>query len=184
MGNAIETLTADGQNITVDVTVRSRPNFKELWWLHQNLGKDYVEKIIVPLVRSVVREVIAGYTVSAIYSEDRRVIATKISKALEDEMAKYKLVLTEFLLDEVTFSRAYQNAIEEKQQARIELDTKDNIIVEKENERDAIITRAEGDAAAIALKVESLNRYGRSYLDLKKAQILGKRTRLIFEEKF
>ena len=138
LGNSIDTLTADGQGISVDVTVRARPDFKELWWLHKELGKDsynsYVNKIINPAVRSIVREVIAGYTVSAIYSEDRRVIAENISKAIEDKLAKYKVVLTEFLLDKVTFSEAYQNAIEEKQKARIELDTKDNIIVEKQNE--------------------------------------------------
>ena len=86
LGNSIDTLTADGQGISVDVTVRARPDFKELWWLHKELGKDsynsYVNKIINPAVRSIVREVIAGYTVSAIYSEDRRVIAENISKAI------------------------------------------------------------------------------------------------------
>ncbi|MCH2227730.1 MAG: prohibitin family protein [Candidatus Caenarcaniphilales bacterium] len=185
LGNSIDTLTADGQGISVDVTVRARPDFKELWWLHKELGKDsynsYVNKIINPAVRSIVREVIAGYTVSAIYSEDRRVIAENISKAIEDKLAKYKVVLTEFLLDKVTFSEAYQNAIEEKQKARIELDTKDNIIVEKQNERDAIITRAEGEAQAIRLKVNALNRYGKSYVKFKKAQILGKRAKLVID---
>ena len=84
-------------------------------------------------------------------------------------------------MDKVTFSEAYQNAIEEKQKARIELDTKDNIIVEKQNERDAIITRAEGEAQAIRLKVNALNRYGKSYVKFKKAQILGKRAKLVID---
>lgn len=185
MGASINTLTSDGQNISVEVTVRARPDFKELWWLHQNLGDDsyesYVEKIITPVVRSLVREVIAGYTVSAIYSEDRRVIAESISKSLESNLAKYKIVLTEFLLDEVTFSDAYQNAIEEKQKARIELDTKDNIIVEEENKRDAVITKAQGEAAAINLKVQALAN-NPSYIKFRKAQILGERTRMVFSD--
>lgn len=186
LGDSIHTLTSDGQNISVDVTVRARPDFKELWWLHQNLGDDtfnsYVEKIIAPSVKSLVREVISGYTVSAIYSEDRRAIADKISKELTEKLAAYKIVLSEFLLDEVTFSPAYQSAIEDKQRARIELDTKDNIIVEEENKRDAVITKAQGEAEAIRLKVDSLAR-NPSYIDFRKAQILGKRTRLILDDK-
>ncbi len=186
LGNSIDTLTSDGQNISVDVTVRARPDFKQLWWLHQQIGNDtynsYVNKVINPIVRSVVREVIAGYTVSAIYSEDRRIIAEKISKALDRHLSKYKIVLTEFLLDEVAFSEAYQRAIEEKQRARIELDTKDNVIVEKQNERDAVITRAEGEAEAIKLKVDALNRFGNSYVKFRKAQVLGKRTKLIIDD--
>ena len=186
MGSSISTLTADGQNITVDVTVRARPDFKELWWLHQNLGKDrlnsYVEKIIAPVTRSLVRQIIAGYTVSAIYSEDRRAIADKISKVLEKELVDYRIVLTEFLLDEVTFSDAYQNAIEQKQQARIELDTKDNIIIEEKNKRDAVITRAQGEAEAIRLKVNSLNN-NPGYLKFRRAQILGKRAKLVLDDK-
>lgn len=185
MGGSINTLTSDGQNISVEVTVRARPDFKELWWLHQNLGNDdyesYVEKIITPVVRSLVREVIAGYTVSAIYSEDRRVIADSISKSLESNLSKYKVVLTEFLLDEVTFSDAYQNAIEEKQKARIELDTKDNIIIEERNKRDAVITQAQGEAEAINLKVQALAN-NPSYIKYRKAQILGKRTRMVFSD--
>lgn len=186
MGGSIQTLTADGQNITVDVTVRARPDFKELWWVHQNLGNDnyttYVEKIISPIVRSIVRQVIAGYTVSAIYSEDRRTIADKISLDLGEKLAKYKIVLTEFLLDEVTFSDAYQKAIEEKQRARIEQDTKDNIIIEERNKRDAVITRAQGEAEAIRLKVNALNN-NPDYVKFRRAQILGKRTKLIFDDK-
>jgi regulator of protease activity HflC (stomatin/prohibitin superfamily) len=186
LGNSIDTLTSDGQNISVDVTVRARPDFKQLWWLHQQIGNDgynsYVNKVINPIVRSMVREVIAGYTVSAIYSEDRRVIADKISKSLDKHLAKYKVVLTEFLLDEVAFSTAYQSAIEEKQRARIELDTKDNIIIEKQNDRDAVITRAEGEAEAIKLKVDALNRFGNSYVKYRKAQVLGKRTKLIIND--
>ncbi len=185
MGGSINTLTSDGQSISVEVTVRARPDFKELWWLHQNLGDDayesYVEKIITPVVRSIVREIIAGYTVSAIYSEDRRVIAETISKNLESYLAKYKIVLTEFLLDEVTFSDAYQSAIEEKQKARIELDTKDNVIVEEENKRDAVITKAQGEAEAINLKVMALAN-NPSYIKYRKAQILGKRTKMVFSD--
>jgi prohibitin 2 len=185
MGGSINTLTSDGQTISVEVTVRARPDFKELWWLHQNLGNDsyesYVEKIITPVVRSLVREVIAGYTVSAIYSEDRRAIADTISESLVKYLSKYKVVLTEFLLDEVNFSDAYQNAIEEKQKARIDLDTKDNVIVEERNKRDALITKAQGEAEAINLKVNALIA-NPSYIQYRKAQILGKRTKMVFSD--
>jgi len=186
MGGSINTLTSDGQNISVEVTVRARPDFINLWWVHQNLGNDgnssYVSKIITPVVRSVVREVISGYTVTAIYSEDRRVIADSISELLAKKLSKYNIYLSEFLLEEVTFSEAFQKAIEEKQKARIDLDTKDNIIIEEENKRDAIVTRAQGEAEAIRLKVDSLSR-NPEYLRFRKAQVYGTRTKLLIDDK-
>lgn len=185
MGGSIHTLTADGQNITIDATARVRPDFNELWWLHQNLGQEdfnsYIKKIIVPMVRSIVRQSISGYTVAAIYSEDRRAIADIISKQLQEKFKPYRLVLSEFLLDEVKFSDAYQDAIEKKQQARIELDTKDNIIVEEENKRDAVIIQAQGEAQAIALKVSALNN-NPAYIKYRRAQVLGKRAKLIIDD--
>ena len=186
MGGSINTLTSDGQNISVEVTVRARPDFINLWWVHQNLGNDgnssYVSKIITPVVRSVVREVISGSTVTAIYSEDRRVIADAISELLAKKLSKYNIYLSEFLLEEVTFSEAFQKAIEEKQKARIDLDTKDNIIIEEENKRDAIVTRAQGEAEAIRLKVDSLSR-NPEYLRFRKAQVYGTRTKLLIDDK-
>lgn len=185
MGGSIHTLTSDGQNITIEATARARPDFKRLWWLHQNIGNDnysnYTAKVITPMVRSVVREVVAGYTVAAIYSEDRRAIADAVAKVINEKFAKYGLVLSEFLLDEVQFSDAYQEAIERKQQARIELDTKDNIIVEEENKRDAAITKAQGEAQAITLKVNALNA-NPAYLKFRRAQILGKRAKLVVDD--
>lgn len=182
---AVNALTNDGQNILIEATVRIRPDFKELWWLHQNLGNDtrsnYVQKILIPLCRSLIREVISNYSVSQIYDQ-RAVVSEQIYAELEKGLAEYKIALNEFLFDRITFSADYQKAVEEKTKAKIELETKDNVIVEEQNKRDALITQAEGEAKAINLKVEALAA-NPSYIRYRKAQILGKRTKMIFNDK-
>lgn len=184
-GGSIHTLTSDGQNIQMAVTARIRPNFDELWWLHQNLGQDYestyIEKIIVPIVKSTVREVASGYQVDAVYSKAREEMKNKIQEAIAAKFKQYKLELVELLLERVVFSDAYQAAIEEKQEAVIELGTKDNIIAEETSKRDAAIIKAQGEAQAIRLKVNALTQ-NPSYLKFRRAQVFGKRAKLVLDD--
>lgn len=185
LGNPITALTNDGQKVQIHATVRLHPDRDQLWWVHKNIPRNrdatYEELIVMPVVSSVVRDVLSSYSVSALYSEDRATIGSAIAEQLKERLGKYKIVLNEFLLQDVVFSIEYQNAIERKERVRIELDTKDNIIAEEKLKRDAVITRAEGEAAAIRMRAQVLNNYP-GFLDYLRARVYGKRTKLIIEE--
>ncbi len=70
--------TSDGQTVTVDATVLFHIDQKKAADLFQEVGPNYVQKIIRPIVRSQIRSQIAQYTAIEVYSKKRDEAEKKI----------------------------------------------------------------------------------------------------------
>ncbi len=53
--DSLQALTADGQTVLLDISIRYHPDMTRLVELHRTLGVDYVNKVLRPQVRAVVR---------------------------------------------------------------------------------------------------------------------------------
>ncbi len=182
VGNEIHSLTSDGQKVDVELTVRVRPKPEELWKLHKFIGPDYLSKIIVPKARTVLREVLASYPVEDVYSIKRQEIQNKIQELLHGDLAKnYFIDVEEVLIRNVRFSKEFQDSIDRKQQAYQEFLKMEYILEAERAKRDAKISQAEGEAKAINLRVNAL-RANPDFIKYRRAQVFGKRAKLIFSE--
>ena len=149
-------LTADGQLVKLDLTVRYRADPDNVWRLHQRIGEDYVNKAIRPLTRCVARMVVAQYAVTDVYSEKRQEIQTKIEDELRERLAEEDIILDDFLVRHVMFSAEFERAIEAKQAAIQEVEQMEYVLQRAEKERDSKIVEAEGEAEAIRMRGEAL----------------------------
>ena len=59
--DSLQALTSDGQNVLLDISVRYHPDPDNLDKLHRRLGIDYVNKVLRPQVRSIVRMIVSEY---------------------------------------------------------------------------------------------------------------------------
>ncbi|MBI3591522.1 MAG: prohibitin family protein [Candidatus Melainabacteria bacterium] len=181
-GGEIHSLTSDGQKVDVELSVRVKPKPDELWKLHKFIGPKYAVKIIFPKARTTLREVLASYPVEDVYSVKRQEIQNKIQENLQKDLAKkYFIDIEEVLIRNARFSKEFQDAIDRKQQAYQEYLKMEYVIAAEHAKRDSKILQAEGEARAINLRVNALkaNPY---YIKYRRAQVFGKRAKLIFSE--
>lgn len=182
VGNEIHSLTADGQKVDVELTVRASPNPEELWKLHKFIGPNYSSKIIIPKARTALREILANYLVEDVYSIRRQEIQNKIQELLHNDLKKnYFISVEEVLIRNVKFSTEFQDAVDRKQQAYQEFLKMEYVLDSERSKRDAKIARAEGEAKAINLRVNAL-RANPDFVKYRRAQVFGKRAKLIFSE--
>ena len=182
VGDEIHSLTSDGQRVDIELTVRTRPQPNELWKLHKLIGPNYAAKIIFPKARTVLREVLAAYPVEDVYSVKRQEIQDKIQEYLRSDLEKkYFIGVEEVLIRNARFSKEFQDAIDRKQQAYQEYLKMEYVLASERAKRDAKILQAEGEAKAINLRVNAL-RANPSYIKYRRAQVFGKRAKLIFSE--
>ncbi|OGI19807.1 MAG: hypothetical protein A3B68_08335 [Candidatus Melainabacteria bacterium RIFCSPHIGHO2_02_FULL_34_12] len=182
LGNEIHSLTSDGQKVDVEISIRVKPQPSELWKLHKYIGPNYVLKVIVPKTRAVLREVLALYPVEDVYSVNRQEIQNKIQENLTMDLAKkYFVDVEEILIRNVRFSKEFQDAIDRKQQSFQEYLKMEYVLASERAKRDAKILQAEGEAQAINLRVNAL-RANPSFVKYRRAQVFGKRAKLIFSE--
>ena len=77
----MDVLDKSGLSISMDITVRFNPIFNEIGYLYEQFGVNYINVLVIPEVRSTVRQVAGRYTAEEIYSTKR----AEVEKAIIDE---------------------------------------------------------------------------------------------------
>ncbi len=154
--DALRVLSSDGQQISLDVSVRYRLDPDKVAHLHQATGPRYLDKVIRPEVRTVVRNELALHQAIAVYSDERDQIQDAIEAQLVSKFANNDLILQDVFLRNVQFSDQFQTAIEQKQIAEQEKERERFLVEKAELEKQRAIIQAEGEASAIELKGKAL----------------------------
>jgi regulator of protease activity HflC (stomatin/prohibitin superfamily) len=110
----MEVLSKNGLSIKIDLSFRYQPVPNQIGYLHDNIGKDYLERIIKPEIRSVTREVIGNYLPEELYSTKREAIEDEIYAATKINIEAKYLLLDAILIRDVTLPQTLRTAIEQK----------------------------------------------------------------------
>lgn len=156
VGQSIKCQTNDGQQVDMDVSVIAHLDKSRAWELHQNLGKDYAEKLIVPQTRSIFRNIVAKYPINTVYTSGRIGLAQESEKVLRKSFLKSGVILDELLIRSIGFSPSFAEAVERKQIALQESQRQTWIKKTAEREKERKIIEGEGDAKSLALRGRAL----------------------------
>jgi regulator of protease activity HflC (stomatin/prohibitin superfamily) len=148
--------TSDGQTVWVDATVLFHVDRTMAAELFQEVGPDYVQKIVRPIARSQIRAQIAKYTAIDVYAKKRDDAENEINDRIKELYAEKDIVLEKLLLRHIAFSEQYASAIEEKQVAEQRIQKAEYQKLEAAELKEKKIIEAEADAEAIRLKGVSL----------------------------
>jgi len=150
-------LSKNGLNIEVDLSVRYRPIESDIADLHDEIGKDYLNTIIKPELRSATREIIGKYLPDELYSTKRETIQQEIYERTRDKVESNHLIIDDILIRGVQLPQTLQDAIERKlKEEQSSLEYEFRLERErKEAERRLIEAQAKADANEIL--TQSLN---------------------------
>jgi len=151
--------TSDGQTVTVDATVLFHVDREKAADLFQDVGPDYIQKIVRTISRSQIRSVIANYSAIDVYAKKREEAEQKINEVIKKLFKEKDIILETVLLRHIAFSNEYASAIEEKQVAEQKIQKAEFQRLEAEKLKEKKIIEAEADAKAIELKGQTLKRY-------------------------
>ncbi len=154
--DSMRALTRDGQEVTVELSLRFRVDPNNVWKLHKEIGRDYVSKIIRPELRSHIRIAVSEYPANQVFSTQRRTIESNIESRLREKLAKSYILVDQVLLRDVRFSEAFQQAIEQKQIAQQYAQRMQYVLQKEQLEKQRKIILAQGEAQAIRLKGQAI----------------------------
>jgi regulator of protease activity HflC (stomatin/prohibitin superfamily) len=81
-------ISSDGVSLTASVVVRFRLQHDAVPVLHQAIGPNYVQVLVLPGIGSLTRQVIAEYTAEQVYSTARQEIQDKIRSLVEERLSE------------------------------------------------------------------------------------------------
>ena len=154
--DAITSLTKEGLSVDLDMTVLYRLEEDKASDVYKDVGLGYEDKIIRPMIRTSIRDVIANYEAKDIYSEKREEASQKISEKLKIAVEPRGIIIENVLLRNVALPANLANAIQEKLQAEQEAEKYDFILEREKKEKERKIIEAEGQRDAQSIINQSL----------------------------
>ncbi|EDP75233.1 prohibitin family protein [Hydrogenivirga sp. 128-5-R1-1] len=128
--NSINALSRDGLTINVELTTLYKIMPDKAAEIYIEYGLLYEDRIIKPVIRSSVRDVIATLDSAQVYQE-RALIQEKIAQQVRSELEKRFIMLDEILIRDIKLPRKVVEAIEQKRRA-LEEAQRMKFLVEKE----------------------------------------------------
>ena len=110
----LHVLTNNGLSVNLETSIRFHPAREELARLHQEIGPNFFDVIIAPVVRSEARKVGGRYSPEEIYSSKREVVEHEILEEARAAMQGKHVELEAILIRDVDLPENIKRAISEK----------------------------------------------------------------------
>jgi len=110
----MDVLSKNGLSINVDITVRFNPTYDRIGYLHEIFGTNYVSRLVIPEVRSTVRQVTGRYTAEEIYSTKRSEVEASIIEETGIILKNNNIEMKALLIRSIGLPPDIKKAIESK----------------------------------------------------------------------
>jgi regulator of protease activity HflC (stomatin/prohibitin superfamily) len=144
----IQTLSSDGLTLILDVTVWYRLSADDAPNILRTIGSDYESKIVLPAIRTAIRDVAVNYVATDIYSSKRNDYVLEVNKRLEESFQGRGLILEKVLLRNVELPQKVREAIDEKIAAEQRAQQMVYVLQKEKQEAERKTVEAQGVAEA------------------------------------
>jgi len=154
--DAIRVLTADGLEVTIDLSVLYRVIPDEAPKLLQQTGSDYEDKIVRPVSRTRIRDNAVYYDAISLYSTKRDEFQQRIYKSIEKDFNLRGLRLENLLVRNITLPESVKQTIEQKINAEQDAQKMQFVLQKERQEAERKRIEAQGIADYQRIISESL----------------------------
>jgi regulator of protease activity HflC (stomatin/prohibitin superfamily) len=172
--DAIRVLTADGLEVTIDLSVLYRIVPTEAPRLLAQTGEDFEDKIVRPLTRTRIRDNAVYYDAVALYSTKRDEFQQRIFKNIEEDFKKRGLLLENLLVRNITLPASVKATIEQKINAEQDAQKMQFVLQKEKQEAERKRVEAQGISDYQRIISESLTDRQLQYESIKAQLELAK----------
>jgi regulator of protease activity HflC (stomatin/prohibitin superfamily) len=152
--DSVQARTSDGQVIFVDASVIFTIDPTQVVDVHIKWQNNYVDDLVRPQSRGVIRDAVAVFQVDEVYSSRRDEMRNQIATRLASKLEAEGLLLIDFVLRNVSFSPEYAASVEAKQVAEQQAQQAFLVVEQRVQEAEQARQQAQGQADAVAIAAE------------------------------
>jgi len=112
----MDILDENGLSLEVDITCRFNPSYNRIGYLYERFGKSYVDRLIIPEIRSAVRNVMGKYIAEDIYSKKRSEVESQIINQTDSVLKSNNVDMKALLIRSIKLPEKIRQAIDSKLQ--------------------------------------------------------------------
>lgn len=159
--------TKDLQMVTIHVRMLFKPDVQGLPTIHKTLGPDYDDRVLPSIGNEVMKATVAQYNAEQLLTH-REHVSREIREAIVARASQFNILMDDVSITHLVYGKEYSKAIEDKQVAEQEAEKQKFVVARSEQERQATVIRAEGEAEAAQMISDALKEHGSGLIEVRR----------------
>lgn len=152
--DSIAARTSDGQEVYIDASIIFSLDPAEILDVHITWQDRYIDGLVRPTVRGVIRDAVSQFRINEVYSTKRVELVNLMEADLKSIMNDNGILLSDFVLRNITFTTEYAASIEQKQIAEQLAQQAEYVVEQRRQEAEQARQVAEGSRDAAILEAD------------------------------
>jgi regulator of protease activity HflC (stomatin/prohibitin superfamily) len=150
-----QSYTRDVQTSDVEYTINYDLVKENVTKLMKNIGDDYHNRIVIPFIRSSMKQSFGNFAATEIV-ENRDIVRREIEQQLREVLDSTYFMNIQFQITNIDFDDDFEKAIKEKQVAEQNALKAKNVTIQVEEQAKQTKIKAQAEAEAINIKAKAL----------------------------
>ncbi len=133
------------------------------------MGQDYDERVLPSIGNEVLKAIVAQFDAAELITQ-REAVSNRIRSDLVKRASEFNIALEDVSITHMTFGREFTRAVEQKQIAQQDAERARFIVEKAEQERQANVIRAEGEAESAETISRAVARAGDGLIQIRKIE--------------
>ncbi|KAK4448254.1 band 7 family-domain-containing protein [Podospora aff. communis PSN243] len=159
----------DLQMVSLTLRVLHRPDVQALPKIYQNLGPDYDERVLPSIGNEVLKAIVAQFDAAELITQ-REAVSNRIRTDLLKRAKEFNIALEDVSITHMTFGKEFTKAVEQKQIAQQDAERARFIVERAEQERQANVIRAEGEAESAETISKAIAKAGDGLVQIRRIE--------------
>ncbi|KAL4779460.1 band 7 family-domain-containing protein [Aspergillus varians] len=157
----------DLQMVSLTLRVLHRPEVPKLPAIYQSYGTDYDERVLPSIGNEVLKAIVAQFDAAELITQ-REAVSNRIRTDLLKRASQFNIALEDVSITHMTFGKEFTRAVEQKQIAQQDAERARFIVEKAEQERQANVIRAEGEAESADIISKAVAKAGTGLIEIRR----------------
>jgi prohibitin 1 len=157
----------DLQMVSLTLRVLHRPDVPKLPQIYQSYGQDYDERVLPSIGNEVLKAIVAQFDAAELITQ-RETVSNRIRTDLMRRAGQFNIALEDVSITHMTFGKEFTRAVEQKQIAQQDAERARFIVERAEQERQANVIRAEGEAESAEIISKAVAKAGDGLIQIRR----------------
>lgn len=150
-----QAFSKDLQTMNAHLVVNHRIQQETAVSIFRNLGPNYVENIVDPMVQEVFKAIAARYSAESVISQ-RNELVQELNTEVKDRLTKKEIIVTDISVVDLDFTEQFLKAVEDKQVADQQAQMAGKLVEKAKRDAEQQIAKSRGEAEALRMQREQV----------------------------